>query len=841
MVAYNLVSMLGDAGQYLTFEPTTNYSKDCEVEFAITVEAAASSYPSILLLGSSTDSAEHIYFDNDTFRVGYQGAVSFFPLPAVAGVGKGTRNVYKVKLSAGVLSVWQNGVKSVTEVTGITKGFTLSDGDLLRSNSEGWALEYFKFTSVDFPDDSRWWVLDETKGEVTLDHYNDKPLTLVGFPVDSGYVRGVDGDILGYRLSEGVYASAEPWNPSALGFDFAVKFIAGDITKNLVDGNHATGIYLRVDQGTGDVFAWYNNQKLYGVSAGKYTFVSGVTYTVKATVYNDGSADVKVNDDVISQVPEGTITDISVAATNTQINRSVLMPDAYSNFLLLSVEINDHVMPSNSRLYDATIADSKKFIETVQSKHADILNSSSVKWQPILPVDYFIIGLESHHDFANLKSFIDTRAAVTSAWQFAAMDYLQVGNGGGTLWHTNADNKVILGAVKGKEFDGNKATAVGYDAGPDAMQFLAPLFMQGVYFNPKFSAAGTAAIYASNCLLDQVKRVRTAKNCVVKNAQSYAQIKANNTIFLESVSSNGNTSNYVDLTNCILLKASNAVKQVNATVSHSLFAQSDLSGVETSIGNIANVDFTGAFVDSANDDWRINQAWADINAASNGVGGTAIASWAYFTLDTMLSVYADLDIRLATLDSVFSDVEIQGKIFNALTSVIADLELKHQIYEAILADVDLRQAIYGITLADLDLHCGIYGSTAADVGFRYAIFGSAYADASFNFAMAGSVAADLAVQFHLLASVVSDVDLRAQILRVVESNIEIQAQILASVSADIEIQHFVYAAAIADLDIEYQVFGKKRPISTGKVSFSYEVLHFSFEQENTDYSFDLVE
>lgn len=105
------------------------------------------------------------------------------------------------------------------------------------------------------------------------------------------------------------------------------------------------------------------------------------------------------------------------------------------------------------------------------------------------------------------------------------------------------------------------------------------------------------------------------------------KIPAGDMVIADSLVINSNRYASVTATFINTIFRSNTNDPLASTVSYSLTDKSSLSGT----GNQSSIDFTGAFVDEGNDDFRVNQAWADTNLVGKGWNGSDICKWAYYS------------------------------------------------------------------------------------------------------------------------------------------------------------------------------------------------------------------
>jgi hypothetical protein len=169
------------------------------------------------------------------------------------------------------------------------------------------------------------------------------------------------------------YTTADPWNPTALGFSFGVEFIAGDLTQNILDGTYNKGIYIRVASNT--LYMWYNGSPMYAGAPSK-VFVSGTTYKLEGFVYANGSAAIFIDDVEVASVTSGM--SLGSASTALTIGKTTFAPNNYSDFTVLSAWVTDDTTPSNSRYYDPTAsshaAGATALVDTIGGKDSTGVN-----------------------------------------------------------------------------------------------------------------------------------------------------------------------------------------------------------------------------------------------------------------------------------------------------------------------------------------------------------------------------------------------------------------------------------------------------------------------------------
>lgn len=164
--------------------------EDFTLELEYRREITGSSH---LIVGST--SSNYIFFQNG-IRIKLGGADgSTVDLGADLGVWY---NLKIVRIGSSLIA-YLDGVEVYNEIdsTGLVLLNKALYGDIYASTA---SIKLIKFIVPTTPTNSRYWTFNKTKGDTVTDHINGAVATLVNFPVDSGYVRGVDGNVGGYQL-----------------------------------------------------------------------------------------------------------------------------------------------------------------------------------------------------------------------------------------------------------------------------------------------------------------------------------------------------------------------------------------------------------------------------------------------------------------------------------------------------------------------------------------------------------------------------------------------------------------------------------------------------------------
>jgi hypothetical protein len=215
---YGLVCELD---QLVELEPTTNKSLNftLEVEFTLLDTASA-----VNLLTSTVGGVGSLYVDYNQavrFTSGWSSGITSVNTGENLRQTFNKRQSIKITCVAGEASLQVNGVDYIeTVMLTVAQGFRLPD-ELFKAGSGlrliGHKLNY---VSTDFPEDSRFWDFNQTRGDYVEDHYNGAIATLVGFPADSGYVRAYGvSDGMEHSYSNSPYSASNSYRYMDVGAD----------------------------------------------------------------------------------------------------------------------------------------------------------------------------------------------------------------------------------------------------------------------------------------------------------------------------------------------------------------------------------------------------------------------------------------------------------------------------------------------------------------------------------------------------------------------------------------------------------------------------------------------
>ncbi len=360
--------------------------------------------------------------------------------------------------------------------------------------------------------------------------------------------------------------------------------------------------------------------------------------------------------------------------------------------------------------------------ETVQGLHAEIVNPSTTKWQRIIEKQVYTLGVGK--DYSDTLAFVTATANLNDSTKTAII-YGNVNctfNGGdsGKTSDTKFPNGIEY--IGDPEFDWKPDfnltgmptlvvnTAIGVPVGARTTYFK----VKGLKVDGSLGLTSShiqSSVWNSGCDW-QIEEVLidcadTSGSCVgldignnaVVNAKAKRVVVRNSgghsfsaTIFgslscVECISIDGNKSNSGYRAGFAKVLANNCISKGNLRKDFysSTKGNNNISSDGTAVGDNSqtNVDFTGAFVDETNGDYRINQAWAEDGAKGNLIGtgwnGSDIASWAYVELavDTITAVISGTATPTMTEVDVGSGgntliVTIAGDTWNAAGSAFDD-------------------------------------------------------------------------------------------------------------------------------------------------------------------------
>ena len=520
---YSLVSING--GQHLTHEVATTTSKNFTLETSYTLHDVANTIEIV----SPVSGVSKIAFDyNQNMVVSSGWSSKVFAAGHLTPRAAGDYTI-KIVCVDGDIYCYING-ELLEGVMENAQGFKLS-GKILMASDE-LSRYYFKYLDLDHPENSRYWEFNQDIGDTVIDHYNGAIATLVGFPEDSGYVRGADGGIKGYQF--------------------------GDIVGTVLD---LAGAY------TGTIF------------------------------FGDGS----------QQAIEGS------------------GPRFISEGLVHHITATDTL---GTLYWDFTSGDPIKILETQDNKHATIINDSTYKWQPRIPVDVSTVG--ANRDYTSLSSWFIATNNGTSHKEAIIYDML--------------DEAVFLGSVNYRSLGFTvRAPKDLYPIGHTAKVGITGQinivtnvnsnnFLVGIGL--KSTIIGGNLLKADNCVFraentDAVgcsANLNLVNNCYILGANDgvfgadsndYSRTIITNTI-IDGSTRFGNV--YATPINVIYRNSVNSDNFAGAEASNCVTTKASLPGKDSIVN---------AQSDWFNSDGTIS-AVGQVALAGKGFNGSNIAEWAYY-------------------------------------------------------------------------------------------------------------------------------------------------------------------------------------------------------------------
>ena len=720
---YQLVKAQGDTHE-LAFVNTTNASKDFDMEFNIKLIAASGSTPNQLFFGATTSSATQLVITASTLKIGMSWSTWSFTLPFPLGVTDSSpHHTYRIKLKDGVMEVWQDGVKSVTDVTGVTKGFALVNDAMFRVRINGLEFKYFKFISNDFPQDSRFWEFNQTKGDTVIDHINGAVLTLTGFPVDSGYVRGDTGvELVGYQF-DGVAnkASVTGLLTGSTSVDITIELT---ITENTLDNYLLTwfagrGVRLRADE------VWfYQNSSNSGIYNLGRTLVAGERITLRSV--EDGSnREVFLDGVSIGSQP------YSIIYGYDDLLIGQRPSSTHTEFILHDLTIED-ITNSKSYFYDGTTGDDTKIVETINANHAIISNDSVEKWQPVRDRQVFTVGDvgNSQYDYELSSAMIDSVKNIDAIVELHIMEnctpaasiFVDDGVYDPKFIGRNPFNGDYNDLVNNTHIDGaNVSSRVFLAYTPfDTKNLVVKRGGGYLIQNPKdgtriegcgFKSPSGSTSY-NPPINSEINITNSNMDCGIDIGSASTQeegaiLNISNSVLSQRIISRDYST--VNLESSIS-EASDFVLSYTGTqlnVSNSQIRQDDTANgaVNDLGGNAWGVDMSTWFTDSANDDWTITEAGQTVLTGA-GFNGSAICEWADAPIDV---VGGDVDATITysitpmvyTIDITIPTESTESDIGYVIPDMVYAIQLQDATVELTSdATYTISPMVYQVNMGD---------------------------------------------------------------------------------------------------------------------------------------------
>lgn len=322
--------------------------------------------------------------------------------------------------------------------------------------------------------------------------------------------------------------------------------------------------------------------------------------------------------------------------------------------IVANITVTDTV---GSFSYDGTTGDTDQIIETINNQHAAITNASTVKWQPIVNNYVYTLG-KFVGDYNNIKDF--TISESRDIVSLNESHTLLVNKDGWDVttplvenfvsfvgYVTSNVNNITIEAVGINKHSGVKDTGMVWKGtGTFGMAYLKDVVIKGLELTndntTEFMHEDSLTIY-EDCLFYDMSRMQLNGKlirCKVLNlpvSTGYLGTAVNGGSAIDSVVNmnvgEGGFSGSMafassDVVNCVINKLS------TGTTYNALYLCTGSNNITSDTGildlSTGSVDFTGAFVDEANGDYRVNDAWATTNLKGKGWNGSDIVSWAYY-------------------------------------------------------------------------------------------------------------------------------------------------------------------------------------------------------------------
>jgi|GEM_PF-5783321 len=330
---------------------------------------------------------------------------------------------------------------------------------------------------------------------------------------------------------------------------------------------------------------------------------------------------------IISQTNPSTIALLPIDRIGGKSNASYAgMVQEYWNY--------DAVDPSNNRYWSFDRVSGQTVPDLINGAIATLVNMTDTNYQLALPTNIYSIG--SGKDYTTASSF-ETATVNVDAHKIGLV-YGDTGESG-TISVVDHLGVLQLKAATGEKADfkgGGAKLGTAHIYGARCTFILKDLNVysysgsNGDATNNNIidschidnSGAANGVSYTDNPLI--VKNTRIS-NC---NRGAYSGLNTlkinvffNDCVFVDNGDYNALRANF---TNCV---ATGATKGDFLQVADLNCISGDSTA--TGGGSQANVDFTSAFVDSASNDYRINQAFADTHLVGKGWNSSDIVSWAY--------------------------------------------------------------------------------------------------------------------------------------------------------------------------------------------------------------------
>lgn len=300
--------------------------------------------------------------------------------------------------------------------------------------------------------------------------------------------------------------------------------------------------------------------------------------------------------------------------------------------------------------YDMVTGDNGRITDTISGNHAQVINPTGFGFFPITPDRIFTtnqdgVGADFALNTSNIQVMVsnansaDERMVIHITEDVVSDDFIRIGYLGDATHQPIVDGLIPFNGDL-KDTVNNRTVLFTSGSWFDYQ----PIIFRNMLTDSSSLTLGAGGLL-ENVGLDntgvnirgKLENPSVIKNSVVSGLGSTAkadEASREYVTFIDSI-----------LTSRAIIRQFNTVKFINSIstandfsldysnneiiIQNSRIADQLTAAMSDEGGNQFGTDFTGAFVDSANDNYQINQAWADINLVGQGTNNTDIAGWAY--------------------------------------------------------------------------------------------------------------------------------------------------------------------------------------------------------------------
>ena len=514
---------------------------------------------------------------------------------------------------------------------------------------------------------------------------NNQNGTMVGFPEPSGYVKDASNELIGYRFNTDTSAKMSTGLPALDGaIDFAIEaMVALDdnfyaVILSKISGNNYNN-YIRVTN---------SEVRFYGINnASRNIFLTSLfadKQLHKLRLERSANGDMAL---LVDDVPIQTINNSNAKFSALAAEMGAFMSGAAnvsSSGTMQSAKIEAPIATIIAQ-FDFTLGDDDEIINTVGGNNATIINAPTAGYLPIIERQVFTVG--SGKDYPDVSVWGQDSQIRNGDFHPVALCY------GTQLLTDDVDihsgflqEYTIEGATGNFTGDFNDSDIAKITNDPSWTSWLFDERIgQGNFKNIILEAGNNEVFYReafAGGKFDRVGLTRKTEGQVLSLKTSGTTITLNNCVITNTNFSTGQpvaffgsggspSARRVEIYNSVVYGNTNATYgaarlwNVDAEIYNSVFYNEGTAlaitdtlaqgGVSTFTGdnNLSNTaddvqsstrrgsanelgigesnfDFTGAFNDSANGDYRILQTYADNNLVGNGWNGSDIGASFYF-------------------------------------------------------------------------------------------------------------------------------------------------------------------------------------------------------------------